>query len=118
MSTRSQVKVICNGKSVMLYHHWDGYPEGVGYCLLKILKKVENKRWVDEYINKMITRGNFEITFVNHCDIEYYYELDFDKQQVNCMAINNWNGTMEIEQHIDLVYDEEKDCNVDEEIFE
>ena len=118
MSTRCQVRVIANGKNVMLYHHWDGYPEGVGYCLLKILKKAENKRWADEFVNKMITKGNFEITFGNHCDIEYYYELDFDKQQVNCMAVNNWGNKMEILEHIALIYNEEKDVKVDEEIFE
>lgn len=118
MSTRCQVEVIANGKSVMLYHHCDGYPEGVGYCLLKILDKSKEKWRSSELVNKMITRGDFEITFGNHCDIEYYYELNFDKKKVNCMAVNNWGDTMEIEEHIDLVYDKEKDVMVDEAIFE
>ena len=118
MSTRCQVKVICNGKDLMLYHHCDGYPEGVGYCLLKILKKYGNGCRASDLVMKMINRGDFEITFGNHCDIEYYYELDFDKVKVNCMAVNNWGDTMEIEEHIDLVYDEEKDVMVDEAIFE
>lgn len=118
MSTRCQVKVIANGKELMLYHHCDGYPEGVGYCLLKILKKYGNGCWASNLVMKMINRGNFEITFGNHCDIEYYYELNFDKLQVNCMEVNNWEDKMEILRHIDLVYDEEKDVMVDEQIFE
>lgn len=118
MSTRCQVKVIANKKSVMLYHHFDGYPEGVGFCLLKILEKSKNNRYASELVNRMITKGDFEITFENHCDIEYYYELNFDKKQVNCMSVDNWGKTMEILEHIDLVYDEEKDVMVDEQIFE
>lgn len=117
MSTRSQVKVIFKGKEVILYHHCDGYPEGVGFCLLKIMDKFKktNDRMI---INDMVKKGDFEITFGNHCDIEYYYELNFDKLQVNCMEVNNWGDKMEILRHIDLVYDEEKDVMVDEQIFE
>ena len=120
MSTRSVVKVINNGKSIELYHHCDGYPEGVGYCLLKIMEEYKTDEYSDinSLVMKMITKGNFEVTFYNHCDIEYFYELNFDKKQVNCMAVNNWNKTMEILEHIDLVYDKEKDAMVDEEIFE
>lgn len=118
MSTRSQIKVIANGKDLMLYHHCDGYPEGVGYCLLKILKKYDNGCRASDLVMKMINKGDFEITFGNHCDIEYYYELDFDKKQVNCMSVNNWGDKMEILEHITLIYNEEKDVMVDEQIFE
>lgn len=117
MSTRSQVKVIARGKEVMLYHHCDGYPEGVGFCLLKILKKNHNGWREDELVSRMVRKGNFEITFGKHCDIEYYYELNFDKEQVICMEVNNWGDTMEIIKHIDLQYDEEKDVNIEEELF-
>jgi len=99
-----------------LYHHCDGYPEGVGYCLLKILKMY--KGWgASILVNQMIKKGNFEITFGRHNDIEYYYELNFDKEVVNCMEVDNWGDSMEILRHIDLQYDSEKDVNVDEEIF-
>lgn len=120
MSTRSLVKVIKNTKEVNLYHHWDGYPEGVGYCLLKIMEKYKKDEYsdVNSLVMKMITKGNFEVTFYNHCDIEYYYELNFDLEQVRCMAVNNWNKKMEILDTIELKYDKEKDVMVDEEIFE
>lgn len=117
MSTRCQVKVISRGKEVMLYHHCDGYPEGVGYCLLKLLKKNEDGWRASELVTTMIKNGNFEITFGKHSDIEYYYELNFDKEQVLCMEVNNWGDTMEIIRHIDLVYDADRDVMVDEELF-
>ena len=71
-----------------------------------------------DLVNRMITKGDFEITFCRHSDIEYYYELDFDKETVNCMSVNNWGNTMEILAHIKLEYSFEKDCMVDEAIFE
>ena len=117
MSTRCQVKVICNGQSIMLYHHCDGYPEGVGYCLLKILKLIKDKRRSPFVINDMVKKGDFEITFFNHADIEYYYEIDFDKQIVSCAEVDCWEKTMEILRIIDLVYDKEKDVGVDEQPF-
>lgn len=119
MSTRSQIEVISNGKSVMLYHHCDGYPEGVGYCLLKLMEEYKNSKYKDEdgIVRRMIRNGMFEVTFWNHNDIEYFYQMDFDKEQVNCMMVNNWGDKMEIEEHIQLVYDKEKDVMVDEEIF-
>lgn len=120
MSTRSQIKVIKNDKEVMLYHHCDGYPEGVGFCLLKILEMVKNKKYLgaSSVVNSMITKGNFEITFGNHLDIEYYYELNFDEEKVICREVNNWEGEMEVLKEIELKYDPEEDVNVDEGIFE
>ena len=45
MSTRAVVKIINGKKSMELYHHCDGYPEGLGCFLLKEMKKVQ-----DEYL--------------------------------------------------------------------
>lgn len=121
MSTRSQIKVIKNDKEVMLYHHYDGYPEGVGFCLLKVLDKYKSQK--SEYVNvnplvsDMVKQGSFEITFGNHLDIEYYYELNFDEEKVICREVDNWEGEMEVLKEIELKYDPEEDVNVDEGIF-
>lgn len=120
MSTRCQVKVITMKDDLMLYHHCDGYPEGVGYCLLKLMDRFEDTKgfWsADDIVNDMIKKGNFEITIGNHSDIEYLYEMDFLAREVRCYAVNNWNSTMEIEERIPLKYNKDKDVNVDEEIF-
>lgn len=119
MSTRCQIEVISGGKHVMLYHHCDGYPEGVGYCLLKLMEEYKNSKYKDEdgIVRRMIRNGMFEVTFWNHSDIEYFYQMDFDKEQVNCMMVNNWGDEMVIEERIQLVYDKEKDVMVDEDIF-
>ena len=117
MSTRCQIKVIVDQKEIMLYHHCDGYPEGVGFCLLKLMNKHKqgtSARWI---VNDMIKKGDFELTFGNHADIEYYYERDFSKDVVTCMAVDNWSGKMECLQIINLEYNEEKDCQVDEALF-
>lgn len=120
MSTRCQVKVITMKDDLMLYHHCDGYPEGVGYCLSKLMDRFEDTKgfWsADDIVNDMIKKGNFEITLGNHSDIEYLYEMDFLAREVRCYAVNNWNSTMEIEERIPLKYNKDKDVNVDEEIF-
>ena len=120
MSTRCQVKIITTKDDLMLYHHCDGYPEGVGFCLLKLMDMFTDTKgfWREEDIlNDMIKKGYFEITLGNHNDIEYLYEMDFLAREVRCYAVNNWEGTMEIEKTIKLKYNKETDVNVDEEIF-
>jgi len=120
MSTRSQIEVIAHRKHIMLYHHWDGYPEGVGFCLLKLLESIKGKSFYyhyDDIVNRMIRKGNFEVTFGKHSDIEFYYILNLNKKTVECMEVNNWNAKMEILRKIDLVYDAEKDVNIEEDLF-
>lgn len=110
------VKVIKDGKSIELYHHCDGYPEGVGFCLLKVLELYKKNEYTF-YINQMIKKGNFEIAFRTHLDIEYYYIMNLDTMTVECMAVDNWDGDMKVLENITLKYDAEKDVNVDEDIF-
>lgn len=122
MSTRCQIKVIANGKELMLYHHCDGYPEGVGMCLLKLMERYKDGKQyrsdADDLLNLMITKGDFEITFANHGDIEFLYEMNFDKKTVTCHSVDNWDGDMKYLSEYKLEYSFEKDCMVDEAIFE
>ena len=120
MSTRCVVKVINNGQVVNLYHHCDGYPEGVGFCLLKLMKKYKENETADAcwFVNKMVKNGRFEVTFYNHSDIEYYYEMNFDKMDVKCMSVDNWGDVMKILEHINLQYKEEDDVGIEQELME
>jgi len=82
MSTRCQIRVIVNGCNTNIYHHCDGYFSHLGR---------ELKRWLIEAFEKepqqpafyleekMSEDPEYEITFFPHCDIEYFYLLDFDK---------------------------------------
>ena len=94
MSTRCCIKVVRNvGEAgigeVMLYHHHDGYPEGVGIDL-----KNRSKNWVsyydfwdmDQIVNSLIKDQNdeYEFTGYDHTDIEYLYTIDCNNRTIKC----------------------------------
>ena len=115
MSTRCQVKIIQDDREILLYHHCDGYPEGVGYCLLKLMKN--RNWWASDLATKMVREGNFECSLNYHLDIEYLYEMDLDRGVVTCKAVDNWEGDMKVLETIPLIYDKDKDVHVAEEMF-
>ena len=119
MSTRAVVKIINGRKSLELYHHCDGYPEGLGCFLLKEMKKVQdeenyNYKCPEIYLRKWINEFNFKITLYNHCDIEYYYEFDIKNKKVTCKSVNNWGSKMEVYESFDMedFYKKNKDKDV------
>lgn len=95
MSTRCCVKVIkefdSGIKEVMLYHHHDGYPEGVGYDLKNRAehwaKTHPGNSWnIDDIVNTLIkdAEDEYEYTAYNHIDIEYLYTIDCNKMTIKC----------------------------------
>ena len=76
MSTRSQIRIIENGKCTDVYHHCDGYFAGVGSQLKKILQVAENTAQVLAEMNRY---GGYEMTDGMHGDIDYWYVIDFDR---------------------------------------
>lgn len=105
MSTRCQIKIFESENEklghVMLYHHHDGYPEGVGYDLLDLFWNKDKIKLcipndIDRVVNKLIKKENdeYEVTVYNHTDIEYLYEIDVSTGKINCYAVNNWDGDM------------------------
>lgn len=108
MSTRSDIIIkdygTYEGKSwksqVKLYHHHDGYPEGVGKFLIEqVLPKLQNSSNIscDDIANFLIkhTEDNeFEITVYNHVDIEYRYVIDIPKKKIKCLKGHypNWDA--------------------------
>lgn len=77
-------------KSVMLYHHHDGYPEGVGYDLKQRLEKHKGRWDIDEIANELIkdTGDEYEYTAYNHTDIEYMYVIDCSARTLKCFYGN------------------------------
>ena len=109
MSTRCVVRLIDEklNKQIDLYHHYDGYVEGVGFEIIDTFFDKENKKFVlpndiADIANKLIkseTDKYFEITLSNHCDIEYLYTIKVNtKGQVYMYAqnVNNWEDEIKV----------------------
>ena len=93
MSTRCVVRIKRGDVgSVDIYHHRDGYPEGVGVQLLGTIEryfegKPQNfELWSEELANRLVKNtdkklddGGYQITLGKHGDLEYFYEIDFGK---------------------------------------
>lgn len=97
MSTRA---TICikekDSQDIWVYHHCDGYPNGVGSDLKKYLNTLKY-RWIAcEIANDLIKdRVNleddgYELTSGQHGDEVYGYLIDCDEQTIKCYSIN-WN---------------------------
>ncbi len=98
MSTRCCVKVVQKfgdiTKECMLYHHHDGYPEGVGRDLKDRFKPevqaFSRYTWdIDEIANKLIKDQDdeYEYTAYNHTDIEYLYTIDCNAKTIKCNEV-------------------------------
>ena len=91
MSTRCQIKVTYLKQEVLLYHHWDGYPEGVGFDLIRRQKKL--KSWDGNIlINKLVkdTTDEYEIAYLIHTDLDYWYEIDCDRHTIRCWKVKGY----------------------------
>lgn len=97
MSTRSEIRIISEGQeAIELYHHCDGYFEGVGKELQDVLKKHlkerhdgDNAFLAEDVVNELLRDSSYEVTFVRHWDIEYFNLLDFDKNEFRGWATVN-----------------------------
>ena len=98
MSTRCNVIVkdctIQNGVKkenwqVKLYHHHDGYPEGVGKDLTNFINKLEDDFYVEDVVNGLLKNEKdkgYKWCNSLHGDIEYLYTIemiDWKKEDEN-----------------------------------
>lgn len=104
MSTRCNI-VITDEKTpdLFIYHHCDGYPEGVGVDLMKsVYKRIAPAFWETDdkerndfyYLSKKMDVANallknkeddgYELTSDYHGDIEYIYNIDVRKKRITC----------------------------------
>jgi hypothetical protein len=93
MSTRCNIEIIEEGKSVWLYHHHDGYPQGVGFDLMKRFNDSMKKEtlYLDTVANKLVKdpQDDYEITTGEHGDIEYKYVIDCDNSRIICYSVKH-----------------------------
>jgi len=106
MSTRCQLGIYSSKKKkikeydVLLYRHWDGYPEGVLPDIIPFLREFSKKRGIDDtescaawLLHEMISKVDkeSEIKFLGygicgdkelHRDIEYFYRIEPDVVKV------------------------------------
>ena len=96
MSTRAHIRITDGRDVIMLYHHHDGYPEGVGSYLLNFLK--DRKYWNGEEIANDLIKDKhdeeYEVTTCLHGDEEYVYVIDCDNKTLKCYS-SIWDGRIE-----------------------
>lgn len=101
MSTRANIFIrndYDDDEKVVLYHHCDGYPDGVGRDLTNILNKFrkENHSTVSkEELANYICNNDSDFRNTTPCeaaDAEYIYEINLAKRRVE------WEGLYTGEQ--------------------
>lgn len=106
MSTRCNIIIKREGyNDIILYHHHDGYPQGVGYYLHSRLKKIKGWWYECDIANNLVkdTKDEYEITSCIHGDIDYLYTIDCDAKQLKCNRMH-----YNIEKHTQEIGKEEK----------
>lgn len=77
-------------KEITLYHHYDGYPSGVGKFLMDVIyPSLISTNNIDGIIvaNKLLKNKDdtgFEVTWYTHSDIEYKYVIDVPAKSIYC----------------------------------
>lgn len=98
MSTRSNIIVMSveEDKATYLYHHCDGYPEGVGAHLVARYKnlcdEIGGEPSFQAVVDRITADSDYEHTDGVHSDIEYLYIVRTDGAEVLCYKVNNWDG--------------------------
>lgn len=107
---------------IYLYHHYDGYPEGVGADLkefLKDRKDYANGYWNPELIATDLVRGaikyndgepdmNYRCAIHQHTDSAYGYLIDCDNQTLKCYTLG-WDVTEWKEENLVDIPDKVKE---------
>lgn len=92
MATRAHIRIYYDDKVIMLYHHFDGYPDGIGSDLKKVVDEIyKNDIFaINKLIKgKLITNDlTYELTDCLHGDEEYVYVIDCRDKTIKCFRRN------------------------------
>lgn len=98
MATRCNIIIKRENEPMyQLYHHYDGYTDGVGNELLDMLqtKSLKNTQGVIDYI---LQDDGYEYEGINgedcklHGDIEYLYVIDLANSMLYAYAVDLWGN--------------------------
>lgn len=112
MSTRCNIILKDDEHQVILYHHCDGYPEGVGSFLYrKVNDNLKKGRFcfaedIANYLLKDEEDNSYELTSGIHGDIEYLYEIDTHNKTLKCWKYDGWNGKKVKEIYLSKINEE------------
>lgn len=112
MSTRCNIVVTDGHDTFYIYHHCDGYPEGVGAFLhRKVNDNLKKGRFcfaedVVNYLLKDKDDNSYEFTCCLHGDIEYLYEIDLTEQTLKCFKYDMFKDEKKEEINLDKVMSE------------
>lgn len=115
MATRAQIRVKDEYGYIDLYHHCDGYPEGIGRDLKKYCNTLPNGQWaywsvritanqllkgaISEEIDGEVQKDmSYEVTNGFHSDIEYAYLIDCEKKELKCYYVDFESDYRSLEQ--------------------
>lgn len=89
MSTRATIRLKEGENIVNLYHHHDGYPEGVGEDLKQRLNNDKGYWDMHSFANLLIkdNTDEYELTYGQHGDEIYAYLIDFDTKTITCYKV-------------------------------
>lgn len=100
MSTRATILIQSKerNENVRIYHHCDGYPDGIGSDMKAYLKTITQTQWdVYEIANDLIKGkcgmvgkhpdDGYELTSCQHGDEEYAYLIDCDAKNLKCYEV-------------------------------
>lgn len=97
MSTRAHIRIKDGRDLFLLYHHHDGYPEGIGVDLKKFLSA--KNYWCGDCIANELVKSKdddeYEITSCLHGDEEYIYVIDCNNKTLKCYK-HNWDEPFDI----------------------
>jgi hypothetical protein len=98
MSTRAHIIIKEWDNQIHLYHHCDGYPEGIGIDLKNIIHKLAED---PEYRTRDLIQGklipgddSYAPALCLHGDEEYVYVIDCVEKSIKCYQ-HEWDVSLE-----------------------
>lgn len=123
MSTRAHIRIQDKDErnTCFIYHHCDGYPEGVGEELKEMMDSMAKcKEWTPDFVHRSITNSDDSYEDApegQHGDEEYAYLIDCDSRTLTCYAVGwdeeyPWNdNNIEFKETYLYTGEEDSDTN-------